>query len=59
MYILERVGARTEPCSIPARISLGVDISLSTETLNLRCERKELMSSRRHDIVEIKGHVVR
>jgi hypothetical protein len=28
----------------PARISLGVDISPSTETMNLRCERKELMS---------------
>jgi hypothetical protein len=35
---------RTEPSGTPARISLGVDISPSTETLNLRFERKELMS---------------
>jgi hypothetical protein len=29
----------------PVRISLGVDISPSTETLNLVCERKELIRS--------------
>jgi hypothetical protein len=28
----------------PARISVGVDISPSTVTMNLHCERKELMS---------------
>jgi hypothetical protein len=35
---------RTEPCGTPACISLGVDISPYTETMNSRCERKELMS---------------
>jgi hypothetical protein len=44
MYILKRVGDRTEPYGIPACISLGVDISPSAETLNFRCERKEPIS---------------
>jgi hypothetical protein len=35
---------RTESWGTPAHISLGVDISPSTETLNLRCERKGLNS---------------
>jgi hypothetical protein len=41
MYMLKRVGDRTEPCGTPACISLGVDISPSTETLNFHSERKE------------------
>jgi hypothetical protein len=41
--MLYKVRDKTEPWGTP-RISLGVDISPSTETLNLRCERKELMS---------------
>jgi hypothetical protein len=41
MYKLNSVGDRTEPCGTPAYISLGVDISPSTETLNFLCERKE------------------
>jgi hypothetical protein len=44
MYRLNRVGDKTEPCGTPACISLGVDISPSTKTLNLRCERKESIS---------------
>jgi adenine-specific DNA methylase len=44
IYILYRVGDRTEPCGTPAYISLGVDISPSTETLNFLFERKELLS---------------
>jgi hypothetical protein len=43
-YILYNVEDRTEPCGTPACISLGVDISPSTETLNFRSERKELIS---------------
>jgi hypothetical protein len=42
--MLYKVGDRTEPCGTPACISLAVDISPSTETLNFLCERKELMS---------------
>jgi hypothetical protein len=38
------VGDGTEPCGATACISLGVDISSSTETLNFLCERKELIS---------------
>jgi hypothetical protein len=38
------VGDRTEPCGTPACMYLGVDISPSTETLNFRSERKELIS---------------
>jgi hypothetical protein len=34
----------TEPWDTLARITLGLNISPSTETMNLRCERKELMS---------------
>jgi hypothetical protein len=44
MYKLYRVGERTEPCGTPACMYLGVDISPSTETLNFRSERKELIS---------------
>jgi hypothetical protein len=44
MYILKSVGDRTEPCGTPACITLGVDISPSTETLNFICERKEPIS---------------
>jgi hypothetical protein len=44
IYVLYKVGDRTEPRGTPARISLGVDISPSTETLNLHYERKELMN---------------
>jgi hypothetical protein len=38
------VGHRTEPCSIPVCISLGVDISPSAETSNFLRERKEPIS---------------
>jgi hypothetical protein len=38
------MGDRKEPCSTPACISLGLDISPSTETLNFLWERKELIS---------------
>jgi hypothetical protein len=44
IYILYRLGDRTETCGSRACISLGVDISPSTETLNFLFERKELMS---------------
>jgi hypothetical protein len=44
IYILKRVGGKTEPCGTPTCITLGVDISPSTETLNFLCERKEPMS---------------
>jgi hypothetical protein len=44
MYILKRVGDRTEPCGTPACISLGVDISPSTEWLNFHCERIDPVS---------------
>jgi hypothetical protein len=44
MYKLDNVAARTEPCSTPAFISLGVDISPSTQTLNFLFERNELIS---------------
>jgi hypothetical protein len=42
--MLYNVGDRTEPCGTPACISLGVDISPSTKTLNFLSERKELIS---------------
>jgi hypothetical protein len=44
IYRLNRVGDKTEPCGNPACISLVVDISPSTGTLNSRFGRKELMS---------------
>jgi hypothetical protein len=47
---------RTGPCGTSAFISLGVDISPSTETLNFLCERNELISLIRlveHSIVEL------
>jgi hypothetical protein len=44
MYKLYKVVYRTEPCGTPACISLGVDISPSTETLNFPSERMELIS---------------
>jgi hypothetical protein len=44
IYMLYKVGDRTEPWGTPARISLGVDILPSTGTLNLRCGRKEIVS---------------
>jgi hypothetical protein len=39
-----RVGDRTEPWGTSSCISLGVDISPSTEILNLRCVTKKLVS---------------
>jgi hypothetical protein len=44
MHMLKRVGDRTEPCGTPVCITFGVDISPSTETLNILCDRKELTS---------------
>jgi hypothetical protein len=44
IYTLNSVGERIELCGTPACISLAVDISPSTETLNLRCERKDPIS---------------
>jgi hypothetical protein len=44
VHKLNRVEDKTEPCGTPACISLGVDISPSTETLNLRCERNDPIS---------------
>jgi hypothetical protein len=44
MHRLYNVGDRTEPCGTPACISLGVDISTSTETRNFLQERKVLIS---------------
>jgi hypothetical protein len=44
MYKLYDVGDRTEPSGTPSCISLGVDNSPSTETLNLRCDRKDPIS---------------
>jgi hypothetical protein len=42
--MLYKVGDRTEPSGTPACISLAVNISPSTKTLNFRRERNELMS---------------
>jgi hypothetical protein len=42
--ILKRVGDRNEPCGTSACITLGVDISPSTETLNFLRQRKEPIS---------------
>jgi hypothetical protein len=42
--MLYKIEGRTEPWGTPARTSLGADISASTETLHLHCERKKLMS---------------
>jgi hypothetical protein len=39
VYILYYVGERTEPCGTPACISLGTDISPSTETFNFLWEK--------------------
>jgi hypothetical protein len=44
MYKLYSIGDRKEPRGIPACISLGVDISPSTKTLNFLLDRKELIS---------------
>jgi hypothetical protein len=44
MYKLYRVGDRTELVGTPACMYLGVDISPSTETLNILCERNEGIS---------------
>jgi hypothetical protein len=44
MYKLYSVADRTEPCGTPAFISLRVDISPFTETLNFLCERNEVIS---------------
>jgi len=44
IYKLYSVGARTEPCGTPASISLGVDSSPSTETLNFLWDRYEPIS---------------
>jgi hypothetical protein len=38
MYKLYSVGASMELCDTPASISLGVDSSPSTETLNFLCD---------------------
>jgi hypothetical protein len=43
VQVLYRVGDRKEPCGTLACISLGVDISPSTETLNFCCERNDLI----------------
>jgi hypothetical protein len=44
MYKLYNIGERTERCGTPACISLGVDNSPSTETLNFMLERNGLIS---------------
>jgi len=44
IYKLYRVGARMEPCGTSACISLGVESSPYTETLNFLLVRNELMS---------------
>jgi hypothetical protein len=44
MYKLYSVGASTETCDTPACISLGVDNSPSTETLDFLLVKYELMS---------------
>ena len=44
MYKLYNIGDRTEPWGTPAFISLGVDVSPSTETLNFLLERNDLIS---------------
>ena len=44
MYELHDVMDRTEPCHTPACISLDVDISPSTITLNYLFEKKGLMN---------------
>jgi hypothetical protein len=41
---LKRIGDKTELCGTPACITLGVDISPYTETLNFLCERNEPIS---------------
>jgi hypothetical protein len=41
MYKVNRLGDKTEHCGTLACISLGLDISPSIKTLNLRCERKD------------------
>jgi hypothetical protein len=44
MYKLYSLRDRMEPRGTPAFISLGVDVSPSTETLNFLCVRNELIS---------------
>jgi hypothetical protein len=44
IYKLYRLGDRRERCGTPAYISRGVDISPSTEFLNILFERNELIS---------------
>jgi hypothetical protein len=44
MYKLYKVGEWTETWGTPACISPGVDISPSTENLNLPFERKKIIS---------------
>jgi len=44
IYKLYIVGARTKPCGTPASISLWVDISPSTETLNCLWDRYGLIN---------------
>jgi hypothetical protein len=74
MYTLYNVGDRTEPCDTPAYISLAVDGSSLTETLNFLRERKELIrliklteninsdklynKPRRHILSISRGHVI-
>lgn len=41
-YKLHKVGSRTEFCSTSARISLGAEISVSTETFNFLFHSKML-----------------
>jgi hypothetical protein len=40
IYRLYNVGDRTKPCGSPTCTSLGVDISRSTETLNIQCKER-------------------
>jgi hypothetical protein len=44
VYELYSMGNRTGPCGIPACIYFSTDLSPSTETLNFRCDRNELIS---------------
>jgi hypothetical protein len=44
MYKVNRIGDKTEPRGTPACISLGFEITPSTETLNLRWERNDPIS---------------
>jgi hypothetical protein len=44
IYILYKIGERTETCRTSACISLGADISPSTKTMDFLFERNELSS---------------